>query len=201
MGKQNLPVPAPRESRPPWWLVATALGVPLAFPFLPFWPLTSGPDAVSTGLTFLVITWLQAVILTWHLDRRLPALGFPLVNLCVPVVLYSGFLGSLASLLVQNLGTSAYALSVAAAGVTGGLVHRRRSRRPELGPGELELLAAGPGEAADCQYCGVEIAAGQARVTCPACETPHHEDCWREAGACTTFGCAGGATPSAPIAG
>lgn len=39
-----------------------------------------------------------------------------------------------------------------------------------------------------CPYCG-EPPGTRALVSCVACETLHHRDCWREAEACTTFAC------------
>jgi hypothetical protein len=40
-----------------------------------------------------------------------------------------------------------------------------------------------------CPYCRFPIKPGQDIVICPACKVPHHEDCWRENGGCTTYGC------------
>jgi Interferon-induced transmembrane protein/GYF domain 2/Prokaryotic RING finger family 1 len=39
-----------------------------------------------------------------------------------------------------------------------------------------------------CPYCRETIAAGDL-YRCPACEAPHHADCWRENNGCTVFGC------------
>ena len=38
-----------------------------------------------------------------------------------------------------------------------------------------------------CHTCGAEIAT--AAVYCRSCRTPHHEHCWRAAGACSAYGC------------
>ena len=38
-----------------------------------------------------------------------------------------------------------------------------------------------------CQICGDEIHSDI--VYCRGCRTPHHEDCWRYYGACSTYGC------------
>jgi hypothetical protein len=38
-----------------------------------------------------------------------------------------------------------------------------------------------------CQICGDEIIEEQ--VECVSCKTPHHGDCWRYYGACSTYGC------------
>jgi hypothetical protein len=39
-----------------------------------------------------------------------------------------------------------------------------------------------------CQVCGDSLAHGQV-VYCLRCATPHHEECWSYARACSTFGC------------
>lgn len=43
-----------------------------------------------------------------------------------------------------------------------------------------------------CPYCRFPIKPGETIVVCPECQVPHHEDCWRENGSCTTYGCTGG---------
>lgn len=43
-----------------------------------------------------------------------------------------------------------------------------------------------------CPYCQSAITSGDEVIVCPQCDTPHHVDCWRENGGCTTFGCARG---------
>ena len=43
-----------------------------------------------------------------------------------------------------------------------------------------------------CPYFLTGIGAGVAVVICELCGMPHHADCWRENGRCTTFGCQGG---------
>lgn len=40
-----------------------------------------------------------------------------------------------------------------------------------------------------CRVCGSPLALPI--VTCPACATPHHQDCWEYNGGCTIFGCTG----------
>jgi len=40
-----------------------------------------------------------------------------------------------------------------------------------------------------CPYCRFPFAEGTGAVVCSACGTPHHSDCWRENGGCTTYGC------------
>lgn len=39
-----------------------------------------------------------------------------------------------------------------------------------------------------CPYCR-EAIAETSLAECPACNTPHHHDCWNENGGCTVFGC------------
>ena len=40
-----------------------------------------------------------------------------------------------------------------------------------------------------CPYCQNRITSGSAVTACPACNTPHHSECWNYNGGCTTFGC------------
>ena len=41
-----------------------------------------------------------------------------------------------------------------------------------------------------CPYCRMPFdEASPPRIFCTACGTPHHEDCYRENGGCTVFGC------------
>jgi TM2 domain-containing membrane protein YozV len=42
---------------------------------------------------------------------------------------------------------------------------------------------------AACPYCRTNIAATEESVTCEACGTVHHADCYAENGGCTIFGC------------
>jgi hypothetical protein len=42
-------------------------------------------------------------------------------------------------------------------------------------------------EEAVCQICGEAI--GAEAVLCRRCRTPHHEECWKYYGACSTYGC------------
>jgi hypothetical protein len=41
-----------------------------------------------------------------------------------------------------------------------------------------------------CKVCGGPIA-DQDVITCAACSTPHHRDCWEYVGACSIYGCNG----------
>jgi len=43
---------------------------------------------------------------------------------------------------------------------------------------------------ATCPYCRTPFEAGEEIVTCEACATPHHADCYAENAGCTVFGCA-----------
>lgn len=64
------------------------------------------------------------------------------------------------------------------------------------GPGNDQEISLTLGEettrrvAPTCPYCRTAFAAGASKVACRACGTPHHIDCWRENGGCTTYGCA-----------
>jgi hypothetical protein len=49
-----------------------------------------------------------------------------------------------------------------------------------------------------CPYCRFPIKPGEQVVMCPACNLPHHADCWRENQGCTTYGCRGGAAVAGP---
>jgi len=40
-----------------------------------------------------------------------------------------------------------------------------------------------------CPYCQYIIKPNTEVVVCPACQTPHHKECWDENGGCTTYGC------------
>ncbi len=45
-----------------------------------------------------------------------------------------------------------------------------------------------------CPFCHAPLLEEEARVTCGACHTLHHEECWLENfGKCAIFGCGGGA--------
>lgn len=45
------------------------------------------------------------------------------------------------------------------------------------------------GKSAQCLVCGTALQDGIVR--CKKCRTPHHEDCWRYARRCATYGCGG----------
>lgn len=42
-----------------------------------------------------------------------------------------------------------------------------------------------------CQVCGDALTGDLPETRCPACETPHHSDCWAFAEGCAVYGCAG----------
>lgn len=52
----------------------------------------------------------------------------------------------------------------------------------------LTVDAAGEDARPACPFCACALAEGVV-VRCRACSTPHHEDCWRTAGRCTTYAC------------
>ena len=43
---------------------------------------------------------------------------------------------------------------------------------------------------AECPVCQTRILQGEMFVTCPDCNTPHHEDCWEYNSGCGRYGCA-----------
>ncbi len=43
--------------------------------------------------------------------------------------------------------------------------------------------------AARCPVCNDPFTAGHSSVLCAKCRTPHHKDCWGEAGKCATYAC------------
>lgn len=47
---------------------------------------------------------------------------------------------------------------------------------------------------AACPYCRATFESEDERISCEACATPHHADCYLENGGCTVFGC-----PRAPV--
>lgn len=42
-----------------------------------------------------------------------------------------------------------------------------------------------------CPFCQTPVKPGAQIATCPECGIPHHQECWKLNGACTTFGCKG----------
>jgi hypothetical protein len=59
-----------------------------------------------------------------------------------------------------------------------------------LGPDEgIAWLAAGEAEPGLCPVCAASLAEGV--VLCDKCRTPHHEECWKYVGQCSTYACKG----------
>lgn len=73
----------------------------------------------------------------------------------------------------------------------------RFTPRPGASPvgGEITINIPRPDQTENpdrnCPYCLTAIQARERTVICPLCETPHHEECWRDNGGCTVFGCRG----------
>jgi hypothetical protein len=42
-----------------------------------------------------------------------------------------------------------------------------------------------------CPYCQTRLTGSEPVQICAQCRIPHHEECWRENGGCTSFGCTG----------
>jgi hypothetical protein len=42
-----------------------------------------------------------------------------------------------------------------------------------------------------CPYCQGKIESEEQVVQCSQCGIPHHEECWKENGGCTVYGCKG----------
>ncbi len=40
-----------------------------------------------------------------------------------------------------------------------------------------------------CAICQSPIQPGELATACPACQSPYHDDCWRENGGCGVYGC------------
>jgi hypothetical protein len=59
-----------------------------------------------------------------------------------------------------------------------------------LGPEEgIAWLAPGQSEPGLCPVCAAPLAEGV--VLCDKCRTPHHEECWKYVGQCSTYACKG----------
>jgi hypothetical protein len=65
-----------------------------------------------------------------------------------------------------------------------------RSWRPDPDPG-IQFLgpvaAPASGKGTQCQVCGSEL--DRDLVSCGACATPHHRECWDYNRGCSTYGC------------
>ena len=53
----------------------------------------------------------------------------------------------------------------------------------------VEWLERQSGEEGECQICGCRL--DGVIVRCVKCGTPHHEDCWKYTGVCSTYACGG----------
>lgn len=76
----------------------------------------------------------------------------------------------------------------ATAGCPSAEVERRRVRAragdAPVAAGATAILNVGV-----CPYCQTPVAASAQFVTCPACRTPYHPDCWQENRGCAVYGC------------
>ena len=88
------------------------------------------------------------------------------------------FLGALGSLLLprQHALAGGQQAAATAADVTNAAANAE-SAHPAIGK--------------TCPYCQAPLKPGVEIVTCSACGMPHHAECWRENGRCTTYGCDG----------
>ena len=79
---------------------------------------------------------------------------------------------------------------------------RRSLADSEVNPMEFEMVAPFPAMQGCtvmstgagrryCPYCQIPITSSDNVRICPLCQMPHHDECWRENGGCTTFGCTG----------
>lgn len=51
------------------------------------------------------------------------------------------------------------------------------------------VIATGDVVGKICSFCKTTINEGDEIIVCPACEQPHHSECWEENKGCSTFGC------------
>jgi len=94
------------------------------------------------------------------------------------------------------LSYAVFAFMVAGISLLAKRAWRRRRQVPALSSnGDSKVLptAATLTTSVTCPFCQCFIKSGTRAITCPACGTPHHEECWRENGGCATYGCNGGA--------
>ena len=69
-----------------------------------------------------------------------------------------------------------------------------------LGPEEgIAWVAAGESEPALCPVCAWTMTEGVVR--CEKCSTPHHDECWRYVGQCSTYACKGRRFLAGPVSG
>ncbi len=194
-------------------LVFTGLGLAMALPLLglsahilygwasepraPAWLTAYALSAAGAGVSFLGLIPL-APGRTSELARRIRRLadaGFRVGVVAavgnIPLALYMTIMREIGALgdgilLAAVLGCNAL-LASWAIGVGG-------PDRPGTalgGPGETRLLAMRGvllTHMVRCPYCASDLAAPEALV-CRSCETPHHQECWDDAGGCTTYAC------------
>ena len=55
-------------------------------------------------------------------------------------------------------------------------------------------------ESTNCPYCLSPIGEAESKVRCPVCGVVHHEECWRDNGKCSVYGCDGWQAWSGAIA-
>ena len=77
-----------------------------------------------------------------------------------------------------------------AAAMSGGRYARPAAPAPPGVPARPIAVARAVASVGICPYCQTAIAAGSDYLTCPACKTPYHPDCWQENGGCAVRGCA-----------
>lgn len=69
-----------------------------------------------------------------------------------------------------------------------------RTNAAERGPlesrRELRAIDDGSAQGRMCGVCQTPVQVGEAAGVCVLCETLHHEECWRENGGCSAYGCA-----------
>jgi Uncharacterised protein family UPF0547 len=51
------------------------------------------------------------------------------------------------------------------------------------------MTTSSPAPAICCPYCLHPIQSWPPTQDCPACQTPHHQECWDELGGCAVYGC------------
>jgi hypothetical protein len=64
------------------------------------------------------------------------------------------------------------------------LRHQKVVQKKGVRMEELQLLSEGT-----CQVCGTTMKSNTVR--CQTCQTPHHPECWRYLGRCSTYACKG----------
>jgi uncharacterized RDD family membrane protein YckC len=60
---------------------------------------------------------------------------------------------------------------------------------PPPAPAPAQAASDAPRSIGNCPYCREDMLTIDAIKACPACDTPHHQECWSENKGCTVFGC------------